>query len=1422
MLHGVRGILACALVALCAWPAVALADPPTPTYSRELLDCVTGNNQFWEQSDGKFHWWVNQAVGSDGAAGTIKCDSYANDQYERPTDQTYTTNTITQKPANGPPPAYSPPASPSSPPFLSGLGSDSEFAVGSNVFSTDGGTYYEYADITRGNAGFADVNATDGWLFFRVELFGEAKVDGALSRALEFANSTYYSVRLGSNANPNQANNGILLRNQRGQNVTTTWSMTDAKVFADTNGDVSGAGGVNVSQSAGDSAGNGYEQDQGNNSWLWVRRVDVPFTGPSGSVTRPAVEFGFNYKKYNLDRTRSFLPTNLTYVELDSTKGLQDNQNYLWNDEYTLSQAGSPNAGEISGGNGLGNIYQLDSLRLGGFPAQTGSISGTKFEDLDADGVKDAGEPGLQNWVIYLDNDNDGVKDVGEPETTTDATGAWSFTGLAPGTYRVREVLQAGWTCSAPSPCVFVVNLAAGGQVTGNHFGNYRDASISGTKFEDLDADGVKDAGESFLAGWVFYLDLDNDGVKDAGEPEDTTDANGVWSFTGLKPDDYHVREVLQAGWTCSTPNPCVVHETLTSNESSTGHQFGNYQSASISGTKFHDLDGDGVKDAGEPGLPNWVIYLDLDNDGVKDVGEPETTTDANGNWSFTGLAPGTYHVREVLQAGWTCTTPTPCVFTVVLISGQQSVGNHFGNRQDAAISGTKFEDLDSDGIKDAGEPGLANWVIYIDANGNDALDGGETQTTTDASGNWSFTGLTPGVYSIREVNQAGWTCSAPAGCEFNETLTSGESSTGHHFGNYRDASISGTKFEDLDADGVKDAGEPGLQNWVIYIDVDGSNTLTAGDIQTTTDASGNWSFAGLAPGTYSIREVNQAGWTCTTPNPCEFNVTVASGGTSTGHHFGNSRAASISGVKFHDLDADGVRDAGEPTLQGWVIYIDLNGNGVRDGQEPFTTTDLNGAWSFTGLQPGTYTVREELQPGWACSRPNPCVFTITVTSGDQSVGNDFGNHRDASISGLKFHDLDASGTRDAGEAGLGGWVFYIDLNGNDVLDVGEPQAISAADGSWSFTGLAPGVYTVREVTRPDWECSAPPRCEVTVTVASGDDSAGHRFGNFRDASIEGIKYHDLDGDGDRDDDEPPLSGWVFYLDENDNDRLDHWEDTSVTDSDGEWSFDDLEPDEYTVREVLKPGWECSEPTPCEEEEEVESGEISDDHEFGNFREATIVIDKVTEPSGSSEDFEFTSNLPGKAKFELGDRDEPVEVSVDPGTYNVAEGALPAGWVLEDVTCTGARHGWIGVMGPRVTIEAESGDSIRCTFRNEKQGRDAAPLQAEREVRGPEAARARLRGPARCVTRPFRVRVDGRGIASVVWSIDGRVVRRQTARDARAGTFTLRVRPSKRGYATRVRARVQFAASMNAATRTLGITYRRCARKATARPSFTG
>ena len=74
-----------------------------------------------------------------------------------------------------------------------------------------------------------------------------------------------------------------------------------------------------------------------------------------------------------------------------------------------------------------------------------------------------------------------------------------------------------------------------------------------------------------------------------------------------------------------------------------------------------------------------------------------------------------------------------------------------------ANIEGRVWNDLNSDGLQDPGEEGLGDWTIFIDSNNNGQLDIGETSTQTDAQGNYQFTDLIPGIYTVAQVLQEDW-----------------------------------------------------------------------------------------------------------------------------------------------------------------------------------------------------------------------------------------------------------------------------------------------------------------------------------------------------------------------------------------------------------------------------------------------------------------------------------------------------------------------------------------------------------------------------------------------------------------------------------------------------------------------------------------
>ncbi len=112
-------------------------------------------------------------------------------------------------------------------------------------------------------------------------------------------------------------------------------------------------------------------------------------------------------------------------------------------------------------------------------------------------------------------------------------------------------------------------------------------------------------------------------------------------------------------------------------------------QFGSICGMKFNDLNGNGVQDPGEPGLPNWIINLSYQ--GAAGIVTLTGTTDANGNYCFNNLQPGgIYTVSETNQTGWQQTFPlSPGTYTLPLTSGEHKDSVNFGNRLSTAQSDT-------------------------------------------------------------------------------------------------------------------------------------------------------------------------------------------------------------------------------------------------------------------------------------------------------------------------------------------------------------------------------------------------------------------------------------------------------------------------------------------------------------------------------------------------------------------------------------------------------------------------------------------------------------------------------------------------------------------------------------------------------------
>jgi len=200
---------------------------------------------------------------------------------------------------------------------------------------------------------------------------------------------------------------------------------------------------------------------------------------------------------------------------------------------------------------------------------------------------------------------------------------------------------------------------------------------------------------------------------------------------------------------------------------------------ASISGVKFNDMNGNGIKNVGDNNISGWKIYLYKTN--LQTLVDSATTTDEG--YTFPQVEEGVYFLREEQKDDWVQTTAD--IDSLVATPGSVFSGKNFGNFQRGTISGKKFHDLNGNGIFGGTDSGLANWKIRLDLN-----DAPYDSVLTDENGDYLFEDLGLGIYKVSEQNQAGWVQTAPPSKSYTITLTSGENASGKNFGNYRAATI--------------------------------------------------------------------------------------------------------------------------------------------------------------------------------------------------------------------------------------------------------------------------------------------------------------------------------------------------------------------------------------------------------------------------------------------------------------------------------------------------------------------------------------------------------------------------------------------------------------------------------------------------------
>ncbi len=253
------------------------------------------------------------------------------------------------------------------------------------------------------------------------------------------------------------------------------------------------------------------------------------------------------------------------------------------------------------------------------------------------------------------------------------------------------------------------------------------------------------------------------------------------------------------------------------------------------------------------------------------------------------------------------------------------------------------------------------------------------------------------------------------------------------------------------------------------------------------------------------------------------------------------SKPISISGNVWLDNDLDLSREISEQILSGIELALwqrNNSGNYIDTGHR--ATTGADGNYEFPKsleIKPGDYRVVQTQPAGLfsvgavpgtvdgqvvgAAFDDNTLTDIVIPLGGQTSINNDFAEAAPASIAGYVYQDDNDDGRRDENELGVAGVTVRL-VPIHTLAPQAELSVTTAADGSYAFSGLAPGQYEIIEVDQPanllDGRDSAGWVKGVVVGVAEnpgdrirdillfGDDhGTEYNFGELRWGSLAGL-----------------------------------------------------------------------------------------------------------------------------------------------------------------------------------------------------------------------------------------------------------------------------------------------------------------------------
>ncbi|MDJ0658451.1 MAG: SdrD B-like domain-containing protein [Crocosphaera sp.] len=776
----------------------------------------------------------------------------------------------------------------------------------------------------------------------------------------------------------------------------------------------------------------------------------------------------------------------------------------------------------------------------------TGDIALDNVEVIDDNGTPDDTSDDFTPDFVGGDTDGDGQLDVGE---------VWRYEAT-------RTVTEGQYTNEA-----MVTGHAPNGTIvmdmdTSNHFG-LELAKIGDFVWHDFDADGIQDEGEPGIVGAIVkLLDASNNNILQTT----TTDGSGMYMFNDLNPLlTYKVMFNQPTGFDKVSPfqvgtNPAIDSDAnpnnglmsdpivLSPGEFNDTIDAGFYQFGRIGDFVFNDLNRDGIQDPDEPGINGAQVKL-LDANGTVIAttttgDDPNTPGTQAGYYEFGGLTPDVeYTVMFVNPTGFGGVSPRqvgndPTVDSDGLMSDPiKLLSGEFNNTIDAgffqlpaSLGDFVFEDLNANGIQDAGEQGIAGAEVKLLDVNNVVLD----TTLTDGTGFYQFTDLDAGQYKVMFNTPTGFDAVSPRQVGNNPaidsdglmsdvvTLIPGEFNRTIDSGFYKFAQIGDFVFNDLNENGIQDPDEPGIDGATVkLLDANGNlitTTTTGDDPNTPGTQQGYYEFGGLTPGqAYQVMFVNPDGFSGVSPFQAGNNPNVDSD-ANPANNLTSNPVIPLSGQFVDNIDAGFFQvpdivlekftngeDADTPTgpeiLVGDtaiftykvlntgetplvdVVVTDDNGT-PDDPSDDFNPTFVDGDNNGNGIfDPGeqwVFTASRTVTPGQYTN-----IAKVTATnpnSGgmvmDDDPSNHFGVLLPGSIGDFVFNDLNENGIQDPNEPGIdGATVKLLDANGNLLATTttgDDPNTPGTQQGFYEFTNLNPGDYRVMFVNPEGFDGVSP------------------------------------------------------------------------------------------------------------------------------------------------------------------------------------------------------------------------------------------------------------------------------------------------------------------------------------------------------------